>query len=273
MGVLSVKTDWSSEAAGGSGERRTATRAWTVEVASPADGAVVVQTAPGIPRKGEEHPDDPWLRAEIPQVARLAPMLYRVTVEYTSASGSGSAGDNPLQQPARKRWGYASSYEPVDVDAKNKPILNTAGCTFDPPVQAEVFDDVLTVTRNEATFDRTRSRAYNGAVNKDTFYGAPPGEALVTVEAEEVHEGKFAYWQVTYQVRFRRGGWRKRRANVGLTQLRDGQRVPIFDSQTGQPVTEPQPLNSDGSHRSGNAAPDILEFEVQRGASFGPLRL
>jgi hypothetical protein len=97
-----------------------------------------------------------------------------------------SEGD-PLGEPARG---------PI-------PFQNAANIGISP---APVFDypySVLSVTRNEINFNKSRLLSYAMAYNSDYFLDAPPGCAQFLVSRAELKfHGRTYYHRVTYRIRF-----------------------------------------------------------------------
>lgn len=279
MSVIDVCENWKEAAAGGSGEKRTATRGFTVRCSSAQDGPLVAATATGIPRYGDRHPRDQWLKAERPQVKTVTPLFFAITVEYVSNAGS-STTSNPLHEPSQIHWGSEVSVELVDVlpdDGRangGKPIVNYAGCAFDPRFEREFYDSVLTISRNEAAYNEAQSIRYRGAVNTDSFFGAAKGQAkCVNIQADRVVAGTQVYWAKSYQFKIRQDGWWSKRVQVGLMERKDGDLRPIRDAKTQQPVIEPIRLKPDGTADFSTALPDIRMIEFPRSLPFSALRL
>lgn len=299
MGVVDVKLDWSREAAGGSLEERTASRGYTVlfDAADPPTlRALLAQVAPGIPQPGESHPGDPARRAGRCQVRARSPVLYEVVVEYRAAAGGAADGeDDPLNQPARRRWTWASSQEPIDYDFAGAPIRNSADQPFEPPPTAEVFDPELVIERNEADDDPRLRLLYRMAINADAFYGAEPGQAmLLPIEAEEVRlpagragQREVVYWRKVYRIRFRRGPEERDAARKAwlLRILDQGMREKRWNSQTakneyrqivddqGLPIDRPVPLNGAGLRLGADQQPKWLYFQMSPILPFAVFRL
>jgi len=299
MAVLSVKQSWSMSSAGGDAVRRTGARGFTVllDGADDIDRATLLgQTAPGIPRVGEAHPADGWLRAGRAQVSVRSPILLEVRVDYAVQTGGGA--DNPLLARPTRRWTWAVSQEEVDRAYDGKPIVNSAGQPFDMLPVAEFVDPVLEIGRNEAADNpalRIKYAAEGGAINSDPFYGAQPGQArMLAIEAEEVQSGNFIYWHKTYRVQFRAGpagepdsakkAWCRRvldqgtwgarivqAATAGQSQL--VQQIRKFVDERGFPLDRPVLLDGHGALLARGQAPTYLYFERGPRLPFGIFHL
>ena len=312
--ILEVKQSWSGLAAGGDDKRRTASAVFTVlfdqadpAAARPLLAAVANVPDARVPQIGESHPHDPWLRAGRPQVRPLSPVLFEVSVDYRGPAGeTPGQGDNPLTAPPKRRWVWAASQEPIDMDEDGQPIVNSAGQNFDQNPMVEVYDPELVIERNEATDDPRVRLQYRMAVNADPFYGARPGQALMLpIEAEEVRQGDFAYWAKTYRIRFRRGppdvakmvsaaaahgttagamsarlAWYMRMLDNGVckkvTRDVDGQQVTRLEAildRHGVPVVKPVLLDGAGQVLPESEKPVWLYFRTSPVLPFRPFRL
>lgn len=281
MGIINIKEKWSGNTAGGT-NRRTATRVLSVLCDGPMDALEVART-PGIPRYGEAHPLDGWLRAGFPQVRTVAPWYFEVTVNY-EIPGTSEFEDNPLNAPPDRRWSYVERSQEIDVDLDGKPIVNTAGEAFQGLTET-VYDPLYTVSRNEKVAGAAISLIYNDAVNADPFLGAPPGTAWMRVEAEEVYTKYLVYCRMTYSVQFRvnerdHAGWKLRILNQGYNARPSigAEPVPVFDRTTNAPMTTPSFLDENGMYikpsalKAGKKAVWLM-FRRKRAVPFGPLHL
>jgi len=259
---------------------------WTVVLDGrdpPETAAIVVRQAPGIPRRGDKHPGDPFafVRRIVPESLGKGQILWRVTAEYYTPGGGG-AGDstNPLDQPADVSWGFEQISQQVDEDLDGKPVVNSAKVKFMTQPEISFARPVLSISRNEARFDSALAAEFcggRGAVNSDPFYGWPKGTVRVrNISAQSQRAGDFAFDRVTYELIFDSEGWLLRPLDIGLHELKEGKLVPIMvgDNETGRyPTSEAVGLNSDGTAR--DPALDVLRrsFKVYPEKSFSRLKL
>jgi len=285
MGIINIQENWSGQSGGG--QTRTEDRVLTVLCDGPMTRLELARQ-PGIPRAGEAHPKDAWLRAEYPVIRAKAPWYFEVSIHY--AVPGASEFDNPLNAPPDRRWGWAVSTEPVDMDLDGKPIVNAAGDAFkDPQPTQDVYDPLYTITRNEGVFGPAVALAYNDALNADFFMGAPPGSAWLRVESEEVHTRLQSYWRTSYAIQFRvnardQAGFNLRILNQGLnaryqTGSDDAEVRPVIDKRTGTVVAHPVLLDATGRRilaeelKGGLKKVVWLQFRLKRRVAFAPLHL
>jgi hypothetical protein len=285
VAIIDIKESWSGMVSGGT-DSRTQTRVLTVLCDRPMT-TTQIAFSPGIPRWGEAHPEDGWLRAQIPGIKPLAPWYFEVTITYVIPGGS-QGEDNPLNIPPDRRWGFVECTEPIDEDLDGKPIVNSAGDTFDPPPTDDFYDPLYTITRNEAAFGPAVALMYNDAINADPFMGAPAGSAWLRVESEEVQTKKLVYWRTIYSVQFRvnerdKAGWKLRMLNQGYnskfqTGSNDTEVRPVMDKKTNTPISHPVLLDAKGQRilpeqLAGGTKAVWLMFKRKRAVPFGPLHL
>lgn len=157
-------------------------------------GQIEVMVATGIPRATDYYltPDEYDTGAFVtdidPQQQGDNPLHWKVTVQYSSDvqiertganqgtnTGTGSTGGNLLANPllrrptvdfgTRVRQGIAE----FDYSDPVQAYSNSAGEKFDPPVEKDIYNLLLTITKNTATFDEATSWQYIDAVNELPF--------------------------------------------------------------------------------------------------------
>lgn len=207
--------------------------------------------------------------------------------DYGNPGSDGSGGDgenvanNPEFEPPEIDWDFETDTKVVTRDLDGKPIVNSAGQPFDPPLSFDQAYAVLTFTRNQVFFNRQMATDFSFAVNKTTFLGAPPGAAqCMPPRAKRVFKGSISYWRVTWRVRFSRpdtvtvlgvpvvdlATWQPRILDIGTMQkvLFDSVQVPIW--RGGQPVPGPIMLDGDGHpaplNEDGTITPTYLDFRI-----------
>jgi len=251
MSVVNVQPKWSGEVSGASTEGRRFRRILTVLMSSVSDGATLARLATGVPRVGEHLAEDGWLVCSDVNCERISPFLYELTAEYERTYAGQEGDENPLAAPAEWHWGSVASTEQIDRDINGKAIQTPVGEQFDPPVILTINDPSLTITRNELFFNPAVIIDYQDAVNSDYFLGFAPGIARVaSIDGITQHQGDWNYWQVSYQILFRRDGWWKRVLCAG-TRYWTGEYIPMKVGTTLYSI--PQILSvtdDDGRHGS-----------------------
>ena len=206
---------------------------------------------------------------------------WDVVVEYgpySSLWAGGGPKQNPLLQPIDVSWSQRSQEIVADQDINGNPIVNTAGDAFDPPLMEDDPRFVLTVIRNEPTFNQAMQIQYRNAINSDPFAGYDPLMVRVLEFTPEnlFHQDVGWYYKVTYSFECKPAGssslgdngYRRRVLNQGMRALSvvSGKRfVPNFK---GVPITEPVLLNDAGNTLDVGAAPVFLEFQTKPELSF-----
>lgn len=178
-----------------------------------------------------------------------------VTVSYgpfDAITAGGGPDNNPLLQPIDVDWDYRSQEIVAEYDDDGKPITNTAGDPFDPPIVIDDPRPLLRVVRNEATYNTSLVYQYRNAVNSDPFAGWPPQMARVIKIAGKstFHYQVGWYWIVTYEFEFNPPtGYRPLILNMGMRKKSQAaatldQVVPI--TLNGHPISRPMLLTKAG---------------------------
>ena len=133
-------------------------------------------------------------------------VIYECVVNYDSREER--TEDNPLNEPARIRWGSQAYTEVVETDIfSGAEIASSAGERFIPGVEQDKYNLLLTFIRNEASFGAQTADGWKGRVNSDSvsILGLPitAGQGLVhEVTGERRYRNGTTYWEVTYQIEF-----------------------------------------------------------------------
>lgn len=291
MAIINIKPSWSTPTLSRGRQSRAAGRAFTVLCDTPGDEQNLfdIDQHPGIPQRGQAHPLSGWLVVDDVTIKPLGPCLYEVVATYTTVGGSkddaSSSSDDPTTIRSLMRWSWAESQEAVDCDINGRPLTNTVGEGFDPPVQWTVMDAVLTITRSTTAYHGGLLRAASGSLNAVDFMGAKRGQARLTATCDEAWNGNTQYWEETFTISFREGlpvtkgkygetyggperAWFLRVLNQGFrvwTGDTDAQGNPwykeLVDAE-GKPLTKPVLLDSKGYQLKPGEPPHWLEFQM-----------
>lgn len=271
------------------------TREFLVLMGLLTDGALNARLATGVPRLYDVHPDDLGARVRDVdcQPEQDDGYLFRVRCTYAT-SVPVSATENPLDRPKELQWTFQPITEIAEraYDASGNltvPIQNSAKVPFVPAIEVESHIPTLQITRNELSFSPAIALAYMDTLNSATWYTAPAGTVKFSgASANNVLEGTFYYWRVTYNFQFKRKGWDANILDAGLIEYLgnsiepDGQSRPVWgriqekDLTTGKfktnYITEPVPLQA-GKVKPDAAANTYLAFKLYKRTDFTPLNL
>lgn len=225
------------------------------------------------------------LQLDTAEVSRNPGSKYHWTanVNYSSRtpdpdkSGPAKSGyDNPLDEPPVIKWSSGTTTEIIEKDINGVAILNSAGEPFDPPVEIQVPQPKLTISRNEASFSGTDALDYVYTVNTASFAGGAAGTVLcVGINADDSYSNGVQYWKVTYEFLYRRQGWQKSLLNQSMMYKTGGNWKRITDD-AGQFITDPVPIDELGQVIDRDNLPasaSFLDFDVYEEKNFGDLNL
>lgn len=206
---------------------------------------------------------------------RVQPRLWIVEVRYSTAKDTQERqiAENPLDRPAVYSWDSVTYQKVVAKDKDDQAVVNSAGERFSPLPTMDDNRPVLRVERNEATFNESRAIDYQDAVNTDMFRGFDPGQAKVAkITGTTAYENSVFYWQVTYEIHFRREGWRLEILDEGTyTTTALGVKLLFFDVR-GQ-IMQSGLLDGHGNELADGSDPVFLPFDVYKKRPFNVLGL
>lgn len=241
-----------------------------------------------------------------------SPEIWHVEVEYATKSaaaaragslgGSGhgtfsgaNAGlDSPLLRPADVEWSFLQTQVLAEdlllvnlaaqglidaADGITRPITNSAWEKYDPPYEIPKGLLVLTVTKNQASFDPVIALQLINGVNMHAFLGVEPGRVkLVSASGRRRFESGQLYYECTYEFHFNdsEDGWKLVALDQGYQYLVAGVQTVIRDAN-GQTPSKPVALNGNGGiltiPADGDADWQYREFEVYKKVNFNLLNL
>jgi len=259
------------------GEPPVFQRKWVVEVDDPTTPQTDIVNAPGVSFL-TPHPEAFYCLAMNASVSNYSGSRwhYEVTWDYELPKQQ-NPDQNPLARPDIWKWTTGGLTVPAlyYYDGSTlKPLQNSANDFFE-GATTDISTLQASISGNRATFDYGLAQAVANSINSDTYLGGPPGTWKCggisgQPAVEVVNEAEIRYWQVEVSLEYRPDKWNLQLPNVGWNYLESGtkKRAYVVDPDTSErvPSSNPQPLNPDGTIKSG--APDILERRVQRQVAF-----
>jgi hypothetical protein len=218
------------------------------------DGPAVVRSYVSCPKRGESYnvsANEKDLLATCVKVdvePTDSPFVFYVTAEYSTDRLVSLTFDNPLNMPAELNWGSAPYERPMFRDYFGVPVVNSSRERYDPPIMSEEKRPVLTIRRNESTYNALNALLYEDSVNAApvTFDGltAQPGYAKInSITSTKQADLATQYRQLTYEIEFRREGFWFFALDLGWKDI-DGN---LFrDVLTRAPLSNPSLMNGRG---------------------------
>ena len=268
MAVVSVKEAFEDRRSSTRRGVTTHTRSYYVVCNNFTDGPAVARTADdgttAIPSSGDTFPGDSaaYARRIDAEPHDGQPDMFIVRVEYTDEAPSGGGGfePNPLLRPPAIRWGGTSRTEAYFKDVDDKAVVNSAGVGFDEMLVRETGDMVVTITRNQSTFDVDQAIEYLHVTNSDSFTVdgwtiAAEHAKMGPIQADKHIEGGIEYYQVQYPIKLMRGAFDDKLLDVGYDErtptplANAGDPRPIVypsGEHAGERVSKPYPLDEFG---------------------------
>lgn len=291
MAIISVWDEGDiehSEETTGRGPVRIPVRKYGVE-AEPGDDPheimAAIITHPGIPSRLALCP---WDVTSICRSRKItqdsdAPWIFHVELQYSNQPLDGEKPDqdndeNPLNRPSDISWDSEEVLEALTKDLDNVPILNSARQCYSQAVTAERRRRVITIVKNQETYNDITAEAYEGCVNSVSFLSKAAGKVYCKkISARRTFESNIYFFVVTYVFVYDSLGWKTRVVDVGTAEwidFGDGYvHVPIHNND-GSNITAEVLLNGSGLRATGSPpTPYIKEYRTKNTANFNDLNL
>ena len=261
------------------GEAPKFQRKWVVEVNSPTTTQSDILQAVGVSFL-TPHPEAVYVRAMTANVTNFngSRWHYEVSWEYELPKQD-KLDKNPLARPDIWKWTTSGLQIPAlyyyqGTTTSLAPLQNSAQDFFE-GATTDISTLQANISGNRAVFDYAMAQLVTNSLNLDTYLGGAPytwkcSGISAQPQVEVVDNYELRFWQIDVTLEYRPDGWTLRLPNVGWNYL-DGstkKRAYVIDPDTGErvPSSNPQPLNSNGTLKTG--APDIIERRVHRAVVF-----
>ena len=230
-----------------------------------------------VPRFDAPYPPNPFLVVSDISAKPVSESRRHWIVQVKFSSGAGSSvsgGVDPLSEPPDITWSTVSDTVEIDVDANGIPITNSADEVFDPPIQSEVADLEIRISRNEPLNPMTAFAGFAKKVNTQTWANLPPGTVLMDeISGKKIEHGDLVFYRVDYRLLFRFDGWKIRKLDKGYRTKAANGDLEIMTDKDGNPLSEPVFLDGSGQKLADGASGVFLEFEVRQSVNFDVLGL
>ncbi len=291
MAVVSVTQKSEGRVYQHDGDSRTATRLFVGKTDSNTTTEKQLMDHADTPNVGDLYPSDQFLRVVDVSAAQAGgPRGWEITVNYsTEAPAEGDETNiNPLLRPPQVSLAVAVSMEPVNQldDGTTITVLaNSAGIPYDPPLEREVNDMVISVTQNVSTFVPAFLRDYRGSVNSVEWETFNPGTCrIINLTYDRVDDADQTYWRRNVEIHVRADGkdysyptnypWQKVKLNAGYQQYTTvGNAYEAITDDNGAQVTEPVYLDAAGRELLIGESPTYKRYDFYPFKDFSDLNI
>lgn len=277
MAVTSVTELAAVSASRKFGEPPTFQRKWVVEVNDPTTPQTTIVNAVGVSFL-TPHPEASYSLAMNVSVSNYSSSRwhYEVTWDYELPKQS-NIDPNPLARPDIWRWTTGGLQVPAlyYYDGDTIKALTNSASDFFEGATTDISTLQASISSNRPTFDYGLATLITNTVNSDSFLNSAVhtwkcSGIAGTPAVEVVNEVEVRYFQIEVTLEYRPDGWPLQLPDIGYNYL-DGsvkKRAYVIDTDTGDkvPASNPQPLNTNGSLKTG--APDILTRRVHKAIPF-----
>lgn len=289
----------------------TLRRVFWVQTDNAHDGPLVARDAPGVPQLYSVYFDgyavnlNYVVKRKSATNADGSQKLWKVEVEYEAKLNPDDDQRNPTLRPAEYSWSTGSTSEEMLTDVGGQTVQNSVQQPFDPAVERNRAFSILTITRNESSYDDKAMDAYRDTLNSSPIFGYDAREGRMdSINAVTEYDQEFgAYWRVTYTIHFRNsskwfitiasdhrlmdvsgtpttgapapGPWDITRRNIGtLCRKTAGAKADVALDSQGNHLPDPVDLKPNGT-KVDSLEPEIFWwiFSPYSPRSWSPLRL
>lgn len=276
------------------GGNRVATAEWVVTTDDKNNDAVTAIIADGIPLIGDQHPNASRLYlkskgAKLLEEKEGAWKKWVVSGNYQILTRQEKEKlIHPWDRPTDIRRNGVRVESAAVFDINGMPILNMARKPYDPPLVKDDAHAVEVITRNKKNSLGSLLLLYMNALNDAPWrFGGAGMWKIQDLTEELVHEefgdGSSAelveYWPRTATIEFNPYGWDSEPLNAGRHQriedaLGNFVSGPIYEADGNTPISEPVPLDIDGSEIDHTTLPGAAIFGVFKSdGEIGPAEL
>jgi hypothetical protein len=229
------------------------------------------------------------------------PLQWFITVEFSTSvpEDNDELSDDPINRPPGVSIVQISQNEPVKVLPDFFSINggleivteNSAGVTYDPPIEREVIDLAIVVVQNFEDFRPADLTEFNGAVNSEEWEGFDRGLArIINIGFQELTENGVTFFQRTVEIHTRPKQdntdlykwndppgnyiypWQVIRVNEGIQQLdTEGVESELIFVKDGLQAVEPIGLTATGQAQNNSAVKTVKRYNVYPRKDFADL--
>ncbi len=301
MAIESVNENHEGRVASITREGKSYERVFKVVTTDRTEKVKKVREAAGIPRIGDRHPEDgtATVSSVKAEPAPGATPLFMVNVRYDDTvpielePGEGRA----IAESGLPRIGMQTitQREPLEKDAFNNPVLNSAGDRFIPTIEIDRSHLVITIA-HRVDFDKFTPdliKAFIDAVNEKNFFGFNTKQLKITKLGGNmvditVGDRKDVAWDIQLTMRFR-SSWLIELLDLGRFKIDGGKAFTIQTAfsgrgpeiriegrrhildQFGHPVDDPVLLDGEGEPLAKGANAVFLTFNGYNPKDFDEL--
>lgn len=279
----------------GVGER-TAEDIYQVITDNPKESLNTIRTAtdpsdPGrtniflyVPERGDQYEaTDTALRVKEVDVQQPEDVGERISFTVRVLYSTGVVGDeeeNPLDEDPIVNWDDQETSEPVFEDNAGNAIINSAGQTFDPGVEKQVYDALVTIQRNIEEYDEVTASTYRGKVNADQFFirGASSPIAVgvakvVSYRGAQATKNGVSYWVETIIIATRADGWTRHILDEGYATRNGSDELVTKLDANNLPTNQPVLLDGAGDELAFGDPAVFMDYDLEDTVNFSGMGL
>jgi hypothetical protein len=206
---------------------------------------------------GSLHPDrQAWLVDISCNTEEGVKWVANLTYTTNPTQEQRNQSDDPTSEAARVSWSGENFQEVAVVDKDDKPILNSAGDPYDPPLMKDFSRPVATVRKYVSSAPAWILDSHDKKNSTEFVLDGltvPAGKAKikrVDISDQPLYRNGVAYREMTIVIHFSKNGWVRKVLDAGFRRIYSGtsrENITLTNSDDQQEYpTAPVPLDGSG---------------------------
>lgn len=267
-------------------------RTFKVVTSYATDGPEMARLADGIPRLWNPYVSasglvdlGSWCR-QVDARPTADPYTWAVEARYSSRVERPDLNliENPLLRPADVEWDTVERLIPVYRDRYETDVKTSSNELFDPPIEQPIYDQTLTISRNQSTYNAILAVSFHNTVNSGSWWGFQPGQVkCCKIKGSRQFENGLLFWRVVYEFHIRpvpetleginHEAWSTVVIDRGFMVLDGAGKQKVALDVFGRPVTSPVLLDGAGAKLTPGSSPVYHVFNFPKERNFAELNL
>jgi hypothetical protein len=198
-------------------------------------------------------------------------------IDAADSQTSDKGGGDPLAKPTVINYSVRARSRVAEFDYSDPPkeFINSAGQPFEPAVEEEIYNLVMSIIKPQATADPAQMSLYQGACNNAPWGGYQTYQARLTSwTADQQNEQGVTYYLHKYEVEIQLPSWETQVLDQGRFEVVGGQESSTAVDRKGIIMHGQGRLDGAGAKLTpATAASVYIKFKRYPKRNFGELNI